>query len=607
MKLFDGLQNLVTGLGSVRDKGSHSNWVMPVYNPQQLSTMYRASGLARKIVDAPAEDATREWREWVADADQISALEKEERRLQLQRKVRDGLRAGRLSGGVGLYMHIKDGADPLEPVNLQRIKKGGLQQVSLISRAHLSAGEIEWNPEEALFGRPKTWRMGGADGQPLEIHPSRLVILKGNDVPDDVLAQDLGGWGDSVLSGILDELRRLDNTAANIAALVFESKIDVVRIPDLMMNLTGKSKEYEETLIKRWTLAAQAKSVNSILLMDKEEEYEQKNASFAQLPEVAQVFMQLLSAVADIPMTRLFGMSPAGLNATGESDLRNYYDSLKTFQTTDLDGELEYLNEALIRSALGSRPEEVHYNWRPLWQPTAKEKAEIAGKTAETLDKVHKTGLVPDEVMADVLVNTMTEVGAMPGLEQSMREYFEANPDALEEEPEDEDETLNAALIEEPEQQPVGDAAPRTLYVHRKVLNAGEILDWAKEQGFETTLPADDLHVTIAFSRRPVDWMKIAESYEPEVEVRAGGPRVMEEFGEAKVLLFRSGSLEWRHEEFKEAGASWDHPEYQPHITISYGKAPENVEPYQGRIVLGPEVFAEVNEDWKAGVNEVSA
>ena len=144
------------------------------------------------------------------------------------------------------------------------------------------------------------------------------------------------------------------------------------------------------------------------------------------------------------------------------------------------------------------------------------------------------------------------------------------------------------------------DATPRTLYVHRRVENASDLIARAKSQGFKNTLPADDMHVTVAYSRTPVDWMAAGEAWDEKVEIASGGPRVMEQFGEARVLLFASSSLKWRHDQFKEVGASWDHPEYQPHITISYDPdSPDldNVEPYKGKIVLGPEVFSEVEED----------
>lgn len=155
---------------------------------------------------------------------------------------------------------------------------------------------------------------------------------------------------------------------------------------------------------------------------------------------------------------------------------------------------------------------------------------------------------------------------------------------------------------------PVGDARPRTLYVSRPVTNAADIIAWAKAQGFETTLTADDLHVTIAYSRRPVDWIAVGESA-ARVEIQPGGPRLVEPLGDkgAVVLLFSSWELGWRHGQIREAGASWDWPEYQPHITLSYragGLDLETVEPYRGRIILGPERFEELDEDWSGGITE---
>lgn len=138
------------------------------------------------------------------------------------------------------------------------------------------------------------------------------------------------------------------------------------------------------------------------------------------------------------------------------------------------------------------------------------------------------------------------------------------------------------------------DAAPRTLYVRRDVVNKAEITKWAKSQGFTDIVP--DLHITITYSRAPVDWFKMGSTWDEEMTLPKGGARQMETFGEAKVLLVQSNMLQWRHEEMVGNGASFDFPEYQPHVTISYGAMPDNVEPYQGKIVLGPEIFEEVKE-----------
>lgn len=156
----------------------------------------------------------------------------------------------------------------------------------------------------------------------------------------------------------------------------------------------------------------------------------------------------------------------------------------------------------------------------------------------------------------------------------------------------------------------VGDAAPATLYVHRPVLNADELIAWAKAAGFDTTLTADDMHVTVCFSRTPLDWSTIPPARAALTVL--GGARALHQFGagdarartpSATVLEFTSEALDARHEAFKRAGASWDHPSFRPHVTITYAK-PDGldlaaVKPFAGPIRLGPEVFASVDENWK--------
>jgi hypothetical protein len=145
---------------------------------------------------------------------------------------------------------------------------------------------------------------------------------------------------------------------------------------------------------------------------------------------------------------------------------------------------------------------------------------------------------------------------------------------------------------------------PKTLYVQRKVLNAAEITRWAKSQGFETTLPEDDLHVTVAYSRAEVDWDDIPQSFQT-IRIAGSKDRQMKalgETGDAKVLGFKSRALYKRWSDLREKGASWDFPDYQPHVTISYGATATDlaaIKAYDGEIMLGPEIFAEVDEGWK--------
>ena len=113
-------------------------------------------------------------------------------------------------------------------------------------------------------------------------------------------------------------------------------------------------------------LAATAKGVKGDLFLDKEEEFEQKTAIFGTFPEVLMAFLQIVSGAADIPAARLLGQSPAGMNATGESDLRNYYDRLQAMQEVEMTPAMMRLDECIIRSGTGLRDDDIYYEWAPL-------------------------------------------------------------------------------------------------------------------------------------------------------------------------------------------------------------------------------------------------
>lgn len=180
----------------------------------------------------------------------------------------------------------------------------------------------------------------------------------------------------------------------------------------------------------------------------------------------------------------------------------------------------------------------------------------------------------------------------------------------------------------------VQDAAPRTLYVRRDLLNAEEVVQFYADQlgqNASVLSDPDKLHVTIAYSRKPVDWIKAGEAWDQdsrtgELHLAPGGARLHERLGkdgakDALVLQFTSSSLSSRwyclHDvnegspyPSNDVGCSWDFPDYQPHVTIAWDKDQvvdeKLLQPWRGPLVFGPEIFEEVDEDWKAkaGVDE---
>lgn len=156
---------------------------------------------------------------------------------------------------------------------------------------------------------------------------------------------------------------------------------------------------------------------------------------------------------------------------------------------------------------------------------------------------------------------------------------------------------------------------PQPLFVSRPLKNADAVIAWAKGVGFKTTMPADQMHVTLIYSKSPVDWMKAGDcgfSSDPngDLKLPPGGPRQLAMFGplgDVVVLLFSSSELAWRNTWLQEMGCSTDWPDYHPHITLTLNRGDvdiSKVEAYQGPLVFGPEHFQPVKEKAMADIVE---
>jgi phage-related protein (TIGR01555 family) len=324
----------------------------------------------------------------------------------------------RLWGGAAILIGTGD-VDPSQPLNPEKVKAGGVQYLTVVTRRELTSGEIDTDPASEFYGKPASYTLNSQNAQPVMVHPSRLVIFQGAQVPDEDLNINRG-WGDSVLTSILDAVKNADSTAANVASLVFEAKVDVIRVPNFMASLSDP--EYERRILQRYALANAGKGVNGTLMLDKDEEYQSKSASFATLPDIIDRFLQIVAGAADIPLTRLLGTSPGGLNSTGESDLRNYYDRISAMQQIEMQPAMFRMDEAIIRSALGSRPPEVHYIWSSLWLISDKERADIGKINAETIKSLNDTGLFPPEALANAGANMLVENSILPGFDQAIED-----------------------------------------------------------------------------------------------------------------------------------------------------------------------------------------
>lgn len=391
----DGLVGVASRLGTSSDKAEATSYYPRLLTDTELYDAFRSSWIIKKTVRVPSLDATRKWRQWRGDdAAEIAKVEQLPR-VQVRKKTHDALMMSRIYGGAILLIGT-DASDYARPVDVSREK---LQFLTAMSRMSVSCGEIENDATSELYGLPSSYSVVTRSGI-MNIHPSRVVRFVGEPLPSFSHSQGvIPGWGDSVLQSIYDACRNLDSTMGNIAALVFDAKTDIVKIPGLTESITSEA--FETALVERFSAARMLKGNHGTLILDGEEEYDSKTYNFGGLDTIADRFMQVASGAADIPMTRLLGMSPAGMNSTGESDLLNYYDRISSMQHTEIAPEMRILDDLIVRTA-GLDPEGQTYVWGSLRQLTDQQRSEGRKRAAETLKTLADTQVYDDDQLAKI-------------------------------------------------------------------------------------------------------------------------------------------------------------------------------------------------------------
>ena len=125
------------------------------------------------------------------------------------------------------------------------------------------------------------------------------------------------------------------------------------------------------------------KSIYRLLMLDSTEDFARIAVQFGGLADLMERFSHRIAAAGQIPITRWDGRSPAGMSATGESDMKNYVLMMEAMRSVRLDHELKILDEVLARDAgLQEAPE---WKWNSLIELSDQEIAEAAKVKAEAL------------------------------------------------------------------------------------------------------------------------------------------------------------------------------------------------------------------------------
>lgn len=370
----DSLTNMVANLGTSRDTRSHNHFGYQFISQYELEAAYQSNWIARRIVDVPNEDATREWRTFNgAEAQEIA---QEEKRLGLQQLYQNASCWSDLYGGAGMIMITNQ--DLAKPLDVRKIKKGDLKKFIVLDRWDLSAQEFNFtNPLGENFMKPEFYTF--VNGQ-TRVHHSHVVRLEGARLPRR-LSQLEQGWGDSRLRRCMDDLRDVVATKGGIASLVLKANVDTITREGLSAALAGPECD---AITRRYQMFGMMQSMVNLGLLDSSEKYERNSVSFAGLSQIMEQFMVWTAGCAEQPVTKLFGQSASGLSATGEGDQDNYYDTIKARQDGPNRQHLEIIDQVLVRSAIGHFPDDLEFEWNPLYQASGAEQAQQDLADAQT-------------------------------------------------------------------------------------------------------------------------------------------------------------------------------------------------------------------------------
>ncbi len=492
-KTTDGFQNFAAKLGIAPQgtPGARQNLVSQGHyafnevtkNRIQLEAAYRGSWIVGQVIDTVAEDMTKAGLDITTNegAEEIADFKIKMSQLQVWQSLCSVIKWGRLYGGAIAVMQIK-GQDLASPIDIESVEKGQFQGLAVYDRWQLNPDLtqlIEVGPD---MGLPEFYSIvlgnnlndpgqepGGehttnASGQ-VRVHHSRCVRIEGIHLPFFQAITEMM-WGESVLERMWDRLIAFDDATMNVVSLIHRANLRTVGI-DGLREILGAGGAAQEALIKQFEYIREFQSNEGLTLLDKEDTFASTSYSFAGLSDVMIQVGQQVSGACNIPLVRLFGQSPSGMNATGEADIRLYYGSINAQQEAKLRNPLESIVKVGWQSMTGKpAPKDLSFKFTPLWQMSATDKATVAKTNTDTIIEAHQEGGIDTATMMKELKHSSAETGLFTHITDEMITEAENSAD----EPPMPEEKVGAGPAEQKEQQekpapqnekkkPVGDSA----------------------------------------------------------------------------------------------------------------------------------------------------
>lgn len=391
--------NNISGFPSVQTSGAatlfiNNRWYLISNMRQLLSQLYVEHGIVQTLVDQPVEDSFRSG--YTLKSGQLSDDDREKLtiadwRLGLTEALKGALKWGRLYGG-GAVIVITD-QDPYLPLDLDAINPDTPLEFRAVDMWELFFGVQNTISTMELDGEIGANLGDHYDYYGIRLHKSRVYRVNGKEAPSFIRPR-LRGWGMSELERIVRSLNQFMKNQDVIFSLLDEAKVDVYRIKGFNSSLlnTGGT----QATSKRIQLANMLKSFNSALVMDKEDEYDQKQITFAGLADVLLQIRQGIAADLKMPMTKIFGISAAGFNS-GEDDIENYNSMLES----EIRQKARFMHVDLLqiacRKCFGIEIDDLMLEYNPLRILNAKEEEEVKDSQFNRVMSAYQSALIDDE------------------------------------------------------------------------------------------------------------------------------------------------------------------------------------------------------------------
>lgn len=364
-----------------------------------LNSLYRSSWIVQNIITTIPADMTKKWFKVKTNLgpEAEDQMERLQRKSGLKKAVTSGLTWGRLYGGAVGIILIKGQEGILDkPLELDTVLPGTFEGLYILDRwsGVFPESELVTTLGSTDFGLPKFYTIRDGTGTIVgKLHHTRMIRFTGKELPYyESLAET--HWGQSELESIYEELVKRDNVSHNMASLTFRACRDYMEVENADQIFSIASPEVQ----KRFWSMIQAQSVLDsnfgMRVVNKGDAIHNSQYTFAGLSDVYDAVMMDVAGAARIPLTKLFGRSPAGMNATGESDLQNYYDYIDELRESVLRPILDRLMPVLALSSWGQIPDTMDITFDPLWTPKATELAEIAERKTGAILAALQAGLL---------------------------------------------------------------------------------------------------------------------------------------------------------------------------------------------------------------------